>query len=210
MPGDSGDTPCPFPFFVSFSTHFTKTHMPHLSFQGNWGRDEAFCIIRLVNLIQVFHPQLGRRINITLAQLINCNPTRIKRFKELKIYRDCLASLEDVDIAPPDPLDSIQSSDLLVTFSAGDEHCDDPISARISDLYKEISGLSALFKDHNESPISVNIDSPKPVVFYPYPCLFCERSFSTKIGLGQHKKSQHLNEYLLEIEHKYRNPKRVH
>lgn len=39
----------------------------------------------------------------------------------------------------------------------------------------------------------------------PNKCLFCNRRFISKSGLGLYKKSRHLDEYLLEIEHKYAN-----
>lgn len=82
----------------------------------------------------------------------------------------------------------------------------DDFAEQVADLQSEISGLSALFKDNLDSSVASYINTSKNAFVrdqFPYP--FCDRSFSSKIGLRQHKKSRHLDEYLLEIEHRYLN-----
>lgn len=80
----------------------------------------------------------------------------------------------------------------------------------MSDLQEEISGIRALFKENADSPFAVNIDYSRnsSLIADQHSCLFCDWFFPTNIRLGQYKKSYHFVEYMLEIEHRYKNWKR--
>lgn len=174
--------PCPFcacPLFSTFelfSNYFVKTHLSNYNFTGShseWGFSEATCVIGLVNLINDHCPEQKRTTNISIAELVRCDPSLIVKFRKIKTYLLCQDSLNNGDL-----LTSGYFGSLAPSNSAGDENFDGSITAGMQDLRAEISGISALLKDQGDSPAPSNIDSPR---FTPvqdlYACLFCDRSF---------------------------------
>lgn len=96
----------------------------------------------------------------------------------------------------------------LDTCDINDNHPSANLTGQLKNLcddIKDISLLLNLLKDNSDiSSFSTSLDQSSRASAAPrHTCLFCDRSFSTKGGLGLHKKSRHLQEYLLEIKHKY-------
>lgn len=209
-PGDSSSLPCPFcacpPFsdFDLFKPHFIQTHLPSYSFAGSWSGEEGMCVTKLVLLIEKYFPYGRRRINILVAECIDCDPLQVKRYKDTKPYRDnyviACNSFHSPDAHGSDGIGTSVPSPDVITI----EDDFDDFSGQVAELQSEISGLSALFKENLETSVASLINISRNLTTHDqFACLFCDRSFPTKIGLGQHKKARHLDEHLLEIEHRF-------
>lgn len=129
-PGNSGEMLCPFCACLLFSSffelksNFTKTPLSSLSFQGNWGKNESLCMVKLVNLVNEFHPFRNRRVNITVAEILNYDSLGIKRFKDTKLYKECLAIVEDFDSGASAPCSSPPSFDTALSVIEDDSYVD--------------------------------------------------------------------------------------
>lgn len=206
--------PCPFcasPPFVSFTlfcSHFNTTHLSDYKFVGShseWGFMEATCVVNLANLINEYCPVQKRTLNKSIASLVRCDPATIVKFRKIKMYLSCQDSINNGDNLISSSLGNFDSSGNTRNLT-----CDNSLTTSIQDLTEEVFGISALLKDQCDSRAPIHINSvkstPERVL---YTCLFCDRSFPSKIGLGQHKRHAHPDEYALEVEHRYSEQKHV-
>lgn len=200
----------PFPTYDPFFNHFVDVHRPSLFPIPNfWGPGELNSLTSLIILLEKYLPS-DRKVNIRLSALVGCEPTRMKRIKETVSFKNLLilarksqAERPESATIPPNPeLICLDDFDL-------DENSSIDLESETNNIRKEIHNISLVLKDKSDSVLLSNPNSCSFSTLLPYNCLFCSRRFSSKSGLGLHRKSRHFEEYILEIEHKFAN-RRIH
>lgn len=215
--GVSSMLPCPFcacsPFVdsPSFEYHFIKFHRSSLFPDPNtlMGSDEGLNFARLAIFYDGLQPPV-RNINIKLASLIGCEPKVVRNFKKTLAFPRAMTAARDSMTVHGSLIDrdSSDSDPGSANFLSLKDNFDFSFIEQVSDLEKDISNLSSILKENLDTSELSTTNNQKEVSISlqdRFPCLFCDRTFPSKIGLGLHKKARHINEYLLEIEHKYVN-----
>lgn len=210
---DSSPCHCPFcaapPFctYDDFSTHFLTTHRPSIFPDPNyWGGDEYRALAGLVVLFEKNFPSV-RKVNIELAALVGSDNLRIRRIKESAAFKNHLTQFRLLQEEPCKSNISPSSSPEIITLDMCDQANDltADLNRDASVILEEIRDISTILKENVDSCIPNDSISGSINLLLPHRCLFCDSRYSTKSGLGLHKKSKHFEEYLLEIEHKYAN-----
>lgn len=204
---------CPFcacPPFISmtdFDSHFIKLHKPLLfpDPRPPIGHDQRYDIARLI-FYERFAPNT-RYINIQMATLTGYEVKLIKNLKATIAFSRILREIRTANNSQPRLSISSRYVYDSATSPPFEVDYDNSLIEQMADLQQDVANLSQAIRHSLSSPVQM---TPVDQKYISHPialgdrhvCLFCDRVFTTKSGLGLHKKAHPHQEFLLEIEHR--------